>query len=513
MSDATSEAVPEDEREALLTIAHGAVVTSSGVSVQRALTFAVEFILARGLGPAAYGVYALAWRIGQLLVRITTFGSVPVLQRYLPADEDQPRRRAAISGLAYATTVGFGLAIAVGVWLLAPTINGLTVNRASFPGAMRAFGILVGLLGLVRIAGATLRAVGSARGEVIFNKILRPGFRLLGAAGALALGYSVEGVAGGLVVSLGVLATFAVPLSARGAGITPSLRGALAELRRFYNHAAPVALSSLGKIFQNRIDVLLVGALLTAVAAGVYNVILVLIAIAWIPLFSFNQLLPPVASDLYESGRTDLLNSVYTSVTRLIVTTVVPVLAILVVYGRAFLGLFGPTYPIGYIPLVVYLAGVFVGSAVGATGWLLIMTDHQYIRMALDWVLAILNTLLTYVFILEFGLVGAALGTSIAIAVQNGLQVVMLRHFEGLWPFDRSFLTPIAAGAVAMGVMWTVRVGLPGRNVVTIGVGIVVGLATYLGVLRGLGVDRRDRLVVRELTGRYRVALSGLVGS
>jgi len=66
-------------------------------------------------------------------------------------------------------------------------------------------------------------------------------------------------------------------------GIVPSLRGVRGEAGRFYNHAAPVAMSSLGKVFQNRVDVLLVGALLTATAAGVYNVVLVLIAIAWIP--------------------------------------------------------------------------------------------------------------------------------------------------------------------------------------------------------------------------------------
>ncbi|WP_128903711.1 hypothetical protein [Halorubrum amylolyticum] len=34
-------------------------------------------VLARGLGPAAYGVYALAWRITQPCSRLVTFGSVP----------------------------------------------------------------------------------------------------------------------------------------------------------------------------------------------------------------------------------------------------------------------------------------------------------------------------------------------------------------------------------------------------------------------------------------------------
>ncbi|MFW5903308.1 MAG: oligosaccharide flippase family protein [Halolamina sp.] len=503
----TDDEVPEDEREALLTIAHGAVITSGGVSGQRALNTAIEIVLARGLGPTAYGVYALAWRIAQLLFRIVTFGSVPALQRFLPAYGDDPDRRSVVVGLAYATTVVFGGLIATGIWLSAPRINEITVQEPAFVWTMRTFGVLVGLLGLVRVAASILRAVGSARGEVLFNKLLRPGVRFVGAVTALWLGFSVVGIAASIVVATALLVAVAVPLSARMTGITSSLRGARAEARRFYNHAAPVALSSLGKVFQNRIDVLLVGALLTAVAAGVYNAVLVLIAIAWIPLMSFNQLLPPVASDLYADGRVETLNAVYTSVTRLIVTTVVPLLAILGVFGQEFLVLFGETYTRGYPPLLVYLGGVFVGSAVGATGWLLMMTDHQYVRMILDWVLAVLNTTLTYVFVLRFGLVGAALGTSIAISVQNALQVLLLRRFENLWPFDRTFLTPLAAGFVALGTMWAIRMWVGGLP--SVALGVVAGVTVYVGALRVIGIDPRDRLVVRELAARYRRTIFG----
>jgi len=505
-----TDAVPDDEREALLTIAGGAVITAGGVSGQRALTAATEFFLARGVGPAAYGVYALAWRIAQLLSRLVTFGSVPTLQRYLPEYADDPDRQGVVAGLAYATTLGFGAAVAAGIWLAAPRIGALTVGDPAFPPTMRAFGFLVGLLGVVMVASAIFRAVGSARGEIAFNKLLRPSVRLVGALAALALGYSVVGVAGGIVVAAAVLAAVAAPLSARVTGVVPSVRGVRKEARRFYDHAAPVAMSSLGKVFQNRVDVLLVGALLTATAAGVYNVVLVLIAIAWIPLLSFNQLLPPVASDLYADDRVETLNAVYTSVTRQIVTAVIPILAALVVYGRELLGLFGEPYVAGYVPLVVYLGGVFVGSAVGATGWLLMMTDHQYARMALDWLLAVLNVVLTYAFVVRYGLVGAALGTSLAIAVQNGIQVVLLRRFEGLWPFDRTYLTPLAAGAVTLVAMRAIREVVPGRAAVV--VGAAAGFAVYAGALHVLGVDPRDRLVARELARRYRAALAERLG-
>ncbi|PSP79163.1 hypothetical protein BRC81_06770 [Halobacteriales archaeon QS_1_68_20] len=148
----------DDEREALLTIAHGAVVTSGGVSATHVLTAVTEFVLARGLGPVTYGVYAVAWRVAQLLVRLVPLGSVATLQRYLPAYEGSPERRSRVAGVAFGTTAVVGLVIAVGVWVLAPRIDAVTVSHPSFPSAMRLFGALVGLSGFVMLYAALFRA-------------------------------------------------------------------------------------------------------------------------------------------------------------------------------------------------------------------------------------------------------------------------------------------------------------------------------------------------------------------
>jgi len=126
--------------------------------------------------------------------------------------------------------------------------------------------------------------------------------------------------------------------------------------------------------------------------------------------------------------------------------------------------------------------------------------------MALDWLLAVLNVALTYLFVRELGLVGAALGTSLAIAVQNGIQVVLLRRFEGLWPFDATYLRPLAAGVAMAAALAGVRTVIDG--IAAVPVGVAVGLPVYVAALHVLGVDPRDRFVVRELGARYRDALA-----
>jgi len=165
--------IPPEERRALLAISHGAVVTSGGIAVQRALTTATEFILAQALGPAVYGVYAFAWRITHLLFRFVNFGGVQTLQRFVPADEGDPERRRRTAGLAYATTVVVGVVLAAGLLVGAERINRATVSDPLFPPAVGMFGALLVIVGIIKVHAALLRAVGSARGEVLFNRVLR----------------------------------------------------------------------------------------------------------------------------------------------------------------------------------------------------------------------------------------------------------------------------------------------------------------------------------------------------
>jgi O-antigen/teichoic acid export membrane protein len=495
------EDVPDAEREALLSIAHGAVVTTGGVSLQRALSFLTELVLTRGLGVELYGLYALGWRITALLRRLATFGTVATLQRYLPGFANDPERQRRYAGLAYLTALLAGLVIGGALVGSADAIDRLSVNHPAFAPALRVFAVFVVAIAVIRVHTGVFRGVQNATGEAFFNRVAMPLTRLLGAVAGIALGFTLAGIVGAMAVGLAAVAVVGIGVTARSTGIRPTLRGARREVGQFYDHAVPIALSGIGKIFQVRVDVLLVGYLITAAAAGVYNVVLLLVSIVTIPLLAFNQLLPPVASGLYDADDVDTLNDVYTTVTRLIVTATVPLVTIMVVYGPGVLGIFGPEYQRGYQALVVFLAGRFVANAVGATGWLLLMTDHQYVRLVLDWLLATLNLALTYWFVLEFGLVGAALGTAVAYSVQNLLQVGVLWHYEGLFPFDRTFMRPIGAGLGMGATMLALREALPGVHPV---VGSGLGLVVFGWLSLQFGVDRRDRIVIGELASRYR---------
>ena len=83
----------------------------------------------------------------------------------------------------------------------------------------------------------------------------------------------------------------------------------------------------------------------------------------------------------------------------------------------------------------------------------------------------------------------------------NLLQVLLLRRYEGLFPFDRTYLKPLGAGVGAMPAMAALRPLFSGATLLL--VGSLAGLVAFVGCLRALGIEPRDRYVWRALRGRY----------
>lgn len=506
--DHPDEELPRHEREAVLAILHGAVVTSSGVSVQRVLHILLELVLTRGLGAATYGIYAFGWRLMGMCLRFANLGANQTIMRDLQAFKGETANQRRSLGLGYMTTFVGSITFAILLFWAAEWINAVTIDEPAFPSVLRLFAALLVAVAVFRLHTVTLRAAKAATMEVLLNRIIYPTSRILAAIVAVGLGFSVQGVVGVFIVVIGLLAVLGFPFMIRITGLTPSTTNLRSGALHFYDHAIPSALSGVGKLLRTRIDVILIGIFLTATAAGVYNVVLVLVGLAGIPLMAFNQMMPPVASELYSDGRRKTLNAVYTTVTRLIVTATVPLIVFLAVFGEPLLSLFGEEFQRGYAVLLVFLVGRFIANAVGATGILLSMTNNHYPKLVLEWFLAVVNLVLTYVFVVEFGLIGAALGTSLAIGLQNALQLLVLRHYEALWPFDRTFLVPLGAG-VGMGlVLWGTRElasGLP-----SLAFGGLIGLAVYVGLWWIAGPHRMELRLGQKLISRYRTRWSGV---
>jgi len=484
----------------LSSITRGASLYFVGKIVLNALGFLLQLILTRGLGAGLYGVYAYGKTVLMILLMFTNLGSDQSLLKYLPEYNDDTRRQRLILALAMITSLLGAVVSAVALFVFAPTVNDLTLNDPHFVDVLRLFAIILVLDTVAKVVHSTFRSLEQLEYEVFSNKLARPTLRLCAAAIALVFGFSLHGVMVALVVAnfiaLGVALYFFLSRFDLRPSLTPR-RSARDEIVEYYNFSIPLTLKDAGNVLIKRVDIMMVGFFLPSTAVGIYNVSVLLAGILVLPVTAFNQLFPPIASRLYSNGETDELSSLHKTVTRWVFTISFIAAIGAVVYRRELLALFGVEFVAGSTVLALFVGGQLINCASGSNGYLLMMTDHQYILLVNQWLFGALNLVLNYVLILKYGLVGAAVATAGILVVLNVVKTIELWYLEGLFPYSTRFVKPISAGIAALIVMHLTQSALSGIGLL-VGGGFLGGL-TYVAVLLALGIESDDKQFFRTI--------------
>ena len=493
---------PATRRSSLATIARGGSLYTVGKVVSDVGEFVLHLLVSRWLGAGLYGLFAYGKTLAFTALLLTNLGSDKSIVRYLPQYENDPERRRFLLALAWLTSIAGASVVAGALFVFAPTVNALTLDDPTFVGVLRLFAVILFLDTVGNLLYATFRALEIIEYEVFSKRLFKPVMRVLCVGGALVFGASVFGVVAAMVVASVLTLGVAVSLFITRMEIRPHLRSPAATretVRDYYNYSLPLTAKEAGTVMQGRLDVLLVGVFLSATAVGVYNVAVLLAGVLYVPLLAANQLFAPVASRLYSRGKRADLVAIYRAVTRWIFTSSLLLAVFLGVFRFELLGLFGPEFTAGAAVLLLMLVGQLCNAATGPSGYLLMMTDHQYVVMANEWVFGVANVILTIAFIQLFGLVGAALASAGVLAVRNLTKLAEVWYFERMSPYSRSFGKPVLAGLLTAGVLLTIQAATS-SSILALGVGIPTGLTVYVGVLWLLGIEPVDYDLYVQLT-------------
>ena len=491
MSDDSGAAI---ELTSLQSISRGASLFIVGKVILDVLEFVLNLVLTRTLGSSLYGVFAYANTLVMIALVFTSLGSDNALLKYVPQYEDDEPKQRLFVGLAYATSVIASVVVAAGLFAFASPISRYTLNEPLLVDVLRLFAVLLIFDTLVKILNTTFRSLEVLEYQVLIENLAKPTCRLVAVGVALIAGLPFFGVMASLVVASALVFVFAVYLFLTRVSLRPSIRSPAPtrrELVEYYNFSVPLMVKDAGGILRRRVDVLMVGFFLSSTAVGIYNVTLLIAGMLSLPLAAINQLFPPVAARLYSNGDLPELNAVFSIVTRWAFTVSLFLGLVAIVYRTELLALFGSEFTAGASVLVFFVFSGVIGTATGPSGYVLMISEHQYVLLANQWVFGVLNVFLNYWFILEFGLIGAAFATATVGILVNVARVLEIWYLEGLYPYTWNFVKPLAAGAVSAVVMYAVSYLASGLT--SVASGFLLGLGGYVVVLVLLGIDRQDR--------------------
>ncbi|WP_082146830.1 polysaccharide biosynthesis C-terminal domain-containing protein [Halostagnicola sp. A56] len=150
------------------------------------------------------------------------------------------------------------------------------------------------------------------------------------------------------------------------------------------------------------------------------------------------------------------------------------------------LALFGSEFAHGSVILSLFVVGQVTRSAVGPSGYMLMMSNHQYVVMFNRWFLGIANVVANYIMITRYGFTGAAIASALTLALVNLFRILELWSLERYYPYTRRYFKPILAGLVVAVLMGPIRTELLKYGISQIPLlvfGGIIGTVSYVIII------------------------------
>ena len=183
-------------------------------------------------------------------------------------------------------------------------------------------------------------------------------------------------------------------------------------------------------------DKLMLGSMRSPEEVGIYFTAFKLSMFASVALMAVNSIAAPIFAELY--GKKDFigLKKVAHQSSKIIFLTTLPIVLVFFLFPNFLLGLFGAEFAEGGIKAFVFLSfGKLISSLSGSVGNFLQMTGKQVIFMIVLSFGAIVNILLNFFLIPEYGINGAALASMISLSMWNLIMVYFVKREFGFYTF------------------------------------------------------------------------------
>ena len=197
------------------------------------------------------------------------------------------------------------------------------------------------------------------------------------------------------------------------------------ETTTWFRHALPVLGVAGLQVVMLQADVLMLGSLGSAEAAGVFSVVKKVSGVLAVGLSIVNMPLGPLLADLYARQDMSGLQRLVFKSARVVLLLTVPMGCAVIGFGDDILRLLGEGFSTGSSALIILAIGQVINAAMGSVMLLLLMTGHERDAMVGVGIAAALNVALNLLLIPIWDIDGAAIATAVSMIVWN---IVLFRR-------------------------------------------------------------------------------------
>ena len=395
-----------------------------------AILYLSQVVLARWMGGFEYGIYVFVWTWVLVLSGVSHLGMptamIRLLPEYLQRGEHGLLRGLLLGGRAVAVLSGTavaGAAMAL-IWLIGGRLNSHYVLPIYLALAC------VPLCALSDVQDGIGRGRGWMTVGLMPPYILRP-LLLLGcmtAAHFLGLPTDASTAAGAAVVATWVAALVQMLLVERRFGREIAKQPRRYDFKRWFRVALPLMVITVCDLALQNTDVLIVSAYLTPTEVGMYFAAAKTMSLIMFIHYAVGSAVASQFSALKARGDHESLKAlVRDAVNWTFWPSLVAAVAILAL-GKPLLWLFSPQFTDAYPVMFVLAIGFLVRASMGPAEFILNMLGEQPLCALVLVVSAVLDVALSFALVPVFGMIGAAVATSVALVTAAIMNYVVARR-------------------------------------------------------------------------------------
>ena len=431
-----------------------AVVTLIGSVFGGAMIFLNEVLAARFLGVTTYGLYALAYVLAKIGETVSLCGLRVGILHFLPIYYKQGKMSLVVgtilASLSIPLVMGCGLSLTL--WFLTPWLATEIFHKAEVIPYIRIVSLAIPFMSLSEILALTTRGFGYAKYYVIVRNVV-PQI-------AFTIMLTLMWLAGWNQVWIGIVFVGAY-IAALVVGLISIDRilgrdvwhiKPLLPFRKLYSYSFPILINSILYMIITWTDLLMLGVFRTSDHIGVYRGCLQIVLFFDMILLAFNAATCHIYPVLEKEKRHQELVQAYGTVTRWLVMLGIPIYLMIAYNGTDILLLIGSEFTSGKLPLLILASGYLMKCCVGSSGFILVLCGRQKVETINATGAALSNIVLNLLLIPRYGLLGAAMATSISFFIICVLRVIQVKYLMNVPTLQFWFARIVLIGA-AVGLM------------------------------------------------------------
>jgi len=431
------------------TIIAGAGVVFFGMIIASIFGVINQALLGRFLGPGDYGLFSLGISIVMIVSGFAIFGLGSAISQYIPANIKKGKSNRVHDSIRFSFRFCFGVAILLSIilFMLSNIIATKIFNNNDLEIVIKLLSIALPFTAFYRLAEGLPRGFKKAKYKVFIEDITMKVLRVSIFIILISFSYKLFGAIIAYLCAV-IFASIAY-LYITYYKFLPSLDTSFFKDKHRYSLvrkevfsvAWPLSLAGFTYIFLQHTDRILLGLYMSSSDVGIYVAAFTIASLLISVSLAFTFLFLPVISEYFAERDLSSILKLFSSVTKWVFLITFPLVVYLILYCNDVIRLiYGESFLAGSSALIILSLGIAMYSLSGMAGSILIAIKKTKLNLIAEIIAAVSNVILNILLIPKYGIIGAAIGTSISISLRNISSLGFVYKELKIHPFNISYL-------------------------------------------------------------------------